>query len=1061
MRLAGTINRAARRNLRSFGGTTVFSPGTTQLQLDLGYGPFEEHPFNVVSEPLQHIIMGIDFLMKHNLTLDMSANRLVHRTSGNHSQAVILDGTNPASIQKHFTNHNTDESTNLNENQMQKDQTNNVNDAPELCANILKQFPKIIGTPDYTIPPKHNHKLDIITTQGFKPIYSRPRRGSAADLATARDTFEDLINRGAMIRSSSNCASPVTYAQKKDGKTRVCIDYRKLNAQTVKLNFPLPLIQSLATKLTPYHQYFSVLDLSEAYQSLPLTPRASRLAAAITADGVYVPLRCPYGLVNAPAKFCELIKEVIHGMHEYVFSYIDDFIVYSCTLESHLKHLKNLCTRFEQYGLYVKVSKCHLGKTEVAFLGYTVSRAGMKPIASRVVAITQRRPPTTLKELRGFLGALNYYRKHLPNIARILSPLNDLLKGKKVRKGPLKGWGSKEQDAFDLAIKTLKNAVTLAHENPNLPLYLTTDASGHHVGGVLEQRISHNDTAMRPLAFFSAPLAPTICTRSAFYRELRGIVMNLRHFKYRVRGRELIIRTDHKSLVRALENGEGEHSPQETAMLAHVNEYLPTIQYLPGEENVVADLLSRPTETPHSEKNDLTEKPINLLASSDSDTQPTLSLELLAEEQAKENSLLGDTNDYIKQRKLPLKIQGKSVSAQPTLLLYGVLDDEGNNFRPIVPTTLRALVFHSLHDIIHPGQNRTTSLVGAHYFWPYLPTNISKWVKTCPVCQRVKVTRHNRQRLQNFPSSMSRLSTIHIDLVGPLPPSDDFKYLLTIRDRGTGFSLAIPLRDKSSVGVIEALRLHLISIFGVPTTIVSDNGGEFTSAAFDEFCSNYGIRHNFTTPYHPISNGLVERLHRTLKQALRALDHPDTWSNHIPDIILLLNNLPSDTNDFTPFQMTFGQSANIPGACLISDTTNTTPPAVEDVYAFFHNMDMHHRTARPLSEDHYIHPDLVTTDHVWVKNPARQHALSPLYKGPFRVLHRSEKWFSILQDNHVRQVSVDNTKPAYGFTEETPTDEAAPTEHELESEAEEVESPRPSTSSGRTINPPTWMRDYQ
>ena len=258
---------------------------------------------------------------------------------------------------------------------------------------------------------------------------------------------------------------------------------------------------------------------------------------------------------------------------------------------------------------------------------------------------------------------------------------------------------------------------------------------------------------------------------------------------------------------------------------------------------------------------------------------------------------------------------------------------------------------------------------------------------------------------------------------------------------------------------IDFLRRNNLT-FGVPTTLISDNGGEFASAVFVEFCRRYGINHKFTTPYHPSSNGFVERFHRTLKQSLRALEHADSWATHIPDIILFLNSLPSDGNAFTPFQMTFGQSSNVPGICSLPNEADTSSPAAEDVYAFFHNMGLHYRKARPLPTKHYVHADLNEAKFVWIKNSTRHHPLSPLYKGPFRVLSRTEKWLEVYTDSYIKRVSVDNTKPAFGFSEEASTDDESPAEEEPVLQPEEWLQRR-STSSGRAINRPAWMRDYQ
>ena len=1101
------------RCLHGFGGSTIHSPGTSDVVLDFGFGPLPAHPFTVISEPLDFFILGLDYLSRMDLTLEINAKRLVHRPTNGFAKVFSLPlargrGSMPTvastrePVEGDTRDHETPPPTagspssrminapSIEERTLAQELTRvkpakqdhstapptgdttpppMTKDVPELCMEVLNKFPGISRTPDYTHPPKHRYVLDIVPNDNFVPISSRPRRGSAADLTTARTTFDDLVARGAMKKASGYCVSPITFARKKDGSTRVCIDYRRLNGYSTKLQWPMPLISSLPSRLTPAHKLFSVLDLAEAYYSLPLTARASALAGIITHSGVYQPLRCPFGLESAPAKFSELMSDVVSGLEHCVFHYLDDMLVYSSTLEDHLQHLTALCARLEAFGLYIKLGKCHLGQTQVEFLGFAISAEGVRPVSNRVEAIARIQRPTTMREVRGFLGALGYYRTYLPNIAGIVAPLNALLKGKGTRRGRLQQWGEEEQGAFDAAIKTLQDATALSHEDPHRPLYLTTDASDNHVGGVLEQRISPSDTAMRPLAFYSKQLPRTSRDRSTFYRELKAIVMALRHFKHRVRGRALIIRTDHFSILRAMQNGEGEHSPNERGMLAYIGEFTPTMEYIPGVLNAFADLLSRPAGNPTEEETaNPPALPVGMLTTAPSGAK-TLPPLLISAGQAREAGLLREAEENIARRGLPWRIRPRQLPGSDHTV-YGVTDLEGENFRPIIPRELRAYVFQALHSTTHPGQERSLAMIKSNYFWPAMAEDIRRWVKTCPVCQTVKFPRYTRQKLQNFPPSIQRLSTFHIDMVGPLPPSNGSRFLLTSRDRGTGFALATPLPDKSTAAVVEALRHHVIGPFGVPTTIVSDNGGEFTSALFADFCSSYGITHNFTTPYHPASNGLVERIHKSIKQAMRALPHPDTWATSLPDIMLAINSLPSDVNDFTPYQLTFGQSSNIPGTCSFPSGEGGPFNGMEHVYTFFNHMGLHYRKARPLPQrDRYVNPALSTTSHVWVRNFARQNTLSPVYRGPYRVLHRTEKYFIILRDHSIQRVSIDNLQPAYGFTPDDPDTEeeeaaaeqedaaTSPCEEDPPSEAAHTQP----TRSGRTIRNPVWMRDYE
>ena len=331
-----------------------------------------------------------------------------------------------------------------------------------------------------------------------------------------------------------------------------------------------------------------------------MTQRASQRAAIISHEGTFLPLRSPFGLKNSPAKFCELIASVVQGMEVFVFAYIDDFIVFSQTLEEHKQHLIALFTRLRSYGFFLNKGKCVLGKTKVLYLGHEISSKGLRPLNNKIELYTRLEPPKTLKELRSFLGIVNYYREHCKHFAENLTPLNRILSGLTLSKKNVRiPWDENHQHAFDATIQALKEADTLSFDEIEEPLVLTSDASATHAGAVLEQFIDKDfattgRTETRPLAYFSQVFPSLTKARSTFNRELTALYLAVRHFRFRIRGRELIFRTDHKSLVNAMNNPEGQHSPEERRMIYHLKEYLPTLMHVSGEMNVVADMLSRP-----------------------------------------------------------------------------------------------------------------------------------------------------------------------------------------------------------------------------------------------------------------------------------------------------------------------------------------------------------------------------------------------------------------------------------------------------------------------------------
>ena len=257
---------------------------------------------------------------------------------------------------------------------------------------------------------------------------------------------------------------------------------------------------------------------------------------------------------------------------------------------------------------------------------------------------------------------------------------------------------------------------------------------------------------------------------------------------------------------------------------------------------------------------------------------------------------------------------------------------------------------------------------------------------------------------------------MHMDLVGPLnPASDEYQFLLTIRDRNTGFSRLIPLLNKNSSSVVRAFKSSWVEIFGIPETVVTDNGGEFVSSEFDSTCESLGIRHIRTTPYHPQSNGFIERIHRVVKTALRCLEEKEEWIDHIPFISLMLNNQVADTNLYTPYQKTFGKVCKVPGVILLNEgCVEDTSPDDRNMQLFCEMMSQHTRSARPLDlHSGYVDKNLMKADHVWVRKEGVRPSLAAFYEGPYPVMRKFRKYFIIRSWEGERKISVDRLKTAY------------------------------------------------
>ena len=224
----------------------------------------------------------------------------------------------------------------------------------------------------------------------------------------------------------------------------------------------------------------------------------------------------------------------------------------------------------------MNLKKCTFGVSELEYLGYNIGRDGIRPRVYPMGNLREMKPPRNVKSLRSFLGAIGYYRRFIPNLAEILDPLYRRLQGKKPASKAKISLTEEEEGARKAAMEALGRAVALQYEDPELPMIITSDASSTHMGGVLEQFTSKEEqTTTKPLAFFSGRLPPSVNERSVFNAELTALHRTMRHFKERIRHRPLIIRTDHKALVNAIQNVTRHHSPVEERMLIYIKEYNP------------------------------------------------------------------------------------------------------------------------------------------------------------------------------------------------------------------------------------------------------------------------------------------------------------------------------------------------------------------------------------------------------------------------------------------------------------------------------------------------------
>ena len=898
-------------------------------------------------------ILGCDFLAAHNLTIDIAAG-IVLTPDKTPLRAAPVQSTGAKLFRI-------------------------LHSVPEAVRDLLTEFPAVLGTAAKQTQHHNKHGVEHHIQTTGQPVFARPRRLNPEKLAAAKSEFTKMEAAGICHRGESPWSSPLHIVPKKDGNIRPCGDYRRLNLQTVPDRYPLPHISDFSNHL--YNcTVFSKLDLLKGYFQIPLADKDKLKAAVITPFGLFIMDKMPFGLRNAAQTLQRMMDKIMQGL-PYIFIYLDDVLIASPDLQSHLIHLREVLRRLHNNGLAINLEKCEFLRSEVSFLGHNISSKGIRPLADKIAAVADMPFPDNHKKLQQFLGMINFYRKFLPSAAKVLLPLTNQLKSP----SPSISRTPELESAFTSAKQLLTGATTLTFPNPKAELSLSTDASNTHVGAVLEQ--THRGVT-EPLAFFSYKLSPAEAKYSTFDRELLAIIKALRHFRYNLEGKHFNVFTDHRPLVQALHRSTEAWSARQTRSLSYIAEFDLTLQYIPGKLNSVADALSRP------------------LANAVVPDRPILPEELdvprLVEDQ---QSCPGIKKLLAKPSSLriqPVEIQLAHTSLQ------ALCDISTGKSRLLIPETFKQKVFQSIHNIHHPGVRATRRLITTRYVWLNAAKEINDMAKHCVNCQQSKIHKHTKTLPVQLPTDGPRFSALNLDLVGPMVSSQGFRYLFTIIDRNTRWLEAIPLKSTAAQDILSAFIQHWISRFGLPNTITTDNGTQFQSSVFKHAISSLNIKHIFSPTYAPRANGMVERVHRQLKAALRARCAEDNWVNHLPWVMLGLRANPRDSENCSAFQRVFGSTPTLPGPTVNQDPSDTDAwhKAWQDSVPSLPNWP-----TRPAKFKEAIPKDLRSASQVWIRHDAPRSALTPVYTGPHKVLRQGRNTYLIKIGARTERIATDRLKP--------------------------------------------------
>ena len=923
-----------RHHLRAANGSPICTYGTQEARIRI-QGQVFTHRFYIAD--VQRPILGADFLLKHSLLVDLPGMRLLKS-----DMLTAYKG----SLKK------ADETT-LGACQLESDK----------YKALLQEFPKLTQADFSKHEPLHGVKHYIVT-EG-QPVWSKPRRLNTEKLRAAKKEFGNLLRLGIIQPSSSEWASPLHMTLKANGEWRPCGDYRKLNAITKPDRYPVPHMQDSISQLRGTTIY-SKIDLVRGYHQIPVAEEDRPKTAVTTPFGSFEFLRMPFGLRNAGQTFQRTMHAVLRGL-ENVFVYVDDILIASGNEEEHQEDLRRTLARLQQHGLLIRPEKCEWGKTTLTFLGHLITADGIRPLPARIEAIQKYKQPENAKQLQKFLGVINYYHRFLPDASTILHRLHALAQTKPAKKTLV--WSEDDVTTFERAKKMLCDATLLSFPAADAQLGLCTDASETGIGAALEQLIGNR---WEPLGFYSKALNETQRKYSTFDRELLAAHEAALHFSHMIDARPCILFTDHKPLIHAWKRPGDPRSGRQQRHLAVLAEVFIDVQHKRGQENAVADALSR----------------VN-------NVYQNISPRKIQAEQ-EEDDYIKDARTAITNLKLKdLLIDGCRILCDTSL----------GHPRPLVPANLRNEIFNTLHGLSHPGFQATRKLISKHYVWHQMRKDIKKWCQGCQQCQKSKINRHTKAPVISMPVPEKPFSHIHVDIVGPLPSCENYSYLLTIVDRYSRWPDAIPMKSITAKECSRALINQWVARHGIPRDITSDRGRQFISEVWQTMAESLGVQMHHTTAYHPQGNGMVERWHRTLKTALRTRLKGPHWINELPWVMLGLRTTCKEDMNISPAEAIYKHQLNLPASVVDHDSICKDPSSSSPV--------RHHS-----SPSTFIPTGLRSARSVWMRNDATHRPLDPPYTGPYPVLKKCEKYFVIKVFGQERSVSIDRLKPAF-------TDDAA------------------------------------
>jgi len=749
--------------------------------------------------------------------------------------------------------------------------------------------------------------------------YSTPRKYREA-WATL---IQQHLDAGRIRPSNSAHASPAFIVPKSDATVlpRWVNDYRMLNANTILDAHPLPRVDDILADCAK-GKIWSKLDMTNSFFQTRVHPDDVHLTAVTTPFGLYEWLAMPMGLRNSPpihqrrmtSALRKLLGKICH-------IYLDDIVIWSDTVEQHTEHIRMVLTALREAKLYCNPRKCHFYLLELDFLGHHISARGIEANTSKVDKILQWPVPKNTTDVRSFLGLVRYISFFLPKLADYTCILTPLTTKDARRQFP--AWTVEHQHAFE-AIKALvvsrECLTTIDHANlGENKVFVTCDASDWRTGATLS--VGPSWELARPVAFDSMQLKGPEKNYPVHEKELLAIIRALKKWRSDLLGIPIIVYTDHRTLQNF--DTQRDLSRRQLRWQEFMSQYDMTIVYIPGEDNTVADALSRVPEGcyPGEAVPDTNKLGIHAMLSITTDPSILRAIQT------------GYDNDVFCKKVIASSSSMQGITTSNGLWYIGD--------RLLIPRsgTLREDLFRLAHDASgHFGADKSYATLRDAYYWPNMRRDLEKaYIPSCTECLRNKSnTRKPSGPLHPLPVPDDRGDSVAIDFIGPLPLDDGFDCILSMTDRLGSDIRIVPTRTDITAEDLAVLFFnHWYCENGLPKEIISDRDKLFVSKFWRALHKLTGVKLKLSSAYHPETDGSSERSNKTINQCIRyhVRRNQKGWVRALPRIRFDIMNSVNASTGFSNFQIRLGRSPRLIPPIVPTTITDTRSNADEAIRA--------------------------------------------------------------------------------------------------------------------------------